>query len=102
VYSSGIGSAASLASLPVDVHAAMGRSMALAHSVIAHLPAERVPPVRDAVNGAFLDGLQVGSLVCAAIALGAAVVVAWLLPARAGREANVSEINWELLERETR
>jgi hypothetical protein len=43
---------------------------------------ERITAVRDAVNGAFLDGLQVGSLVCAAVALGAAVVVAWLLPAR--------------------
>jgi hypothetical protein len=76
--------------------------MALAHNVIAQVPAERITAVRDAVNGAFLDGLQVGSLVCAAIALGAAVVVAWLLPARAGHETNVSEINWELLERETR
>jgi hypothetical protein len=38
--------------------------------------------VRDAVNHAFLDGLQAGSLVCAGIALGAAVVVAVLLPAR--------------------
>jgi Na+/melibiose symporter-like transporter len=91
VYSSGISSAASLARLPADVHAAMGRSMEVAHSVIAQLPAERVPPVRDAVNGAFLDGLQVGSLVCAAIALGAAVVVAFLLPARGS--TNALEIN---------
>jgi EmrB/QacA subfamily drug resistance transporter len=102
VYSGDIGSAATLAGLPADVHSAMGRSMALAHNVIAQMPAERITAVRDAVNGAFLDGLQVGSLVCAAIALGAAVVVAWLLPARAGHETNVSEINWELLERETR
>jgi EmrB/QacA subfamily drug resistance transporter len=85
VYSGGIGSAASLAVLPADVHAAMGRSMALAHSVIAQLPAERIPAVRGAVNSAFLDGLQAGSLVCAAIALGAAIVVAFLLPARAQR-----------------
>jgi hypothetical protein len=83
VYSGGIGSAAALAGLPADVHAAMGRSMAVAHTVIEQLPAERVTAVRDAVDGAFLDGLQAGSLVCAAIALGAAVVVAWLLPARA-------------------
>jgi hypothetical protein len=85
VYSGGIGSAASLAVLPADVHTAMGRSMALAHSVIAQLPAERIPAVRGAVNSAFLDGLQAGSLVCAAIALGAAIVVAFLLPARAQR-----------------
>ena len=83
VYSGGIGSAAALAGLPADVHAAMGRSMAVAHTVIEQLPTERVTAVRDAVDGAFLDGLQAGSLVCAAIALGAAVVVAWLLPARA-------------------
>ena len=102
VYSGEIGSAATLAGLPADVHSAMGRSMAMAHNVIAQMPAERTTAVRDAVNGAFLDGLQVGSLVCAAIALGAAVVVAWLLPARAGQETNVSEINWDLLERETR
>jgi predicted MFS family arabinose efflux permease len=102
VYSGEIGSAAALAGLPADVHSAMSRSMSMAHNVIAQMPAERITAVRDAVNGAFLDGLQVGSLVCAAIALGAAVVVAWLLPARAGQETNVSEINWDLLERETR
>ena len=39
--------------------------------------------VHDAVNRAFLDGLQVGSLVCAGIALGAAVIDAALMPARA-------------------
>ena len=102
VYSGEIGSAATLAGLPADVHSAMGRSMAMAHNVIAQMPAGRITAVRDAVNGAFLDGLQVGSLVCAAIALGAAVVVGWLLPARAGQETNVSEINWDLLEREIR
>jgi hypothetical protein len=42
-----------------------------------------IPDARAAVNTAFLDGLQIGSLVSAAIALGAAIVVAWLLPARA-------------------
>ena len=57
--------------------------MAVAHNVIRHMPATRITEVRDGVNGAFLDALQVGSLVCAAIALGAAVVVTWLLPARA-------------------
>jgi EmrB/QacA subfamily drug resistance transporter len=82
VYSGDIGSSTILAELPADVHSAMGHSMALAHNVIGQLSGERITAVRDAVNGAFLDGLQVGSLVCAAIALGAAVVVAWLLPAR--------------------
>ena len=36
---------------------------------------------RNAVNHAFLHGLQVSTLVCAGIALGAAIVVGWLLPA---------------------
>jgi hypothetical protein len=102
VYSAGIASAAALASLPTDVHAAMGQSMALAHNMIRALPAEQISPVRAAVNGAFLDGLRAGSLVCAAIALSAAIVVAFLLPARTAHQTNVSEIDWELLERETR
>jgi hypothetical protein len=57
--------------------------MAVAHNVIGQMPADRVADVRDAVNHAFLDGLQVGSLVCAGIALTAAVIVAWLLPPHA-------------------
>ena len=56
--------------------------MAAAQTVIGGLPSGRAADIRDAVNTAFLDGLQVGALVCAAIALGAAVVVAVLLPAR--------------------
>ena len=55
--------------------------MAVAHKVIEQLPAQRAGDVRDAVNHAFLDGLQVSTLVCAGIALGAAIVVGWLLPA---------------------
>jgi hypothetical protein len=51
--------------------------------LIGQLPAGRITDVHDAVNRAFLDGLQVASLVCAGIALGAAVIVAALLPARA-------------------
>jgi hypothetical protein len=61
----------------------MGNSMAVAHNVIGQMPPARIADVRDAVNHAFLDGLQVGSLVCAGIALTAAVIVAWLLPPRA-------------------
>jgi hypothetical protein len=60
---------------------AMRHSMALAHKVIEQLPAKQAGSVRDAVNHAFLDGLQASSLVCAGIALGAAIVVGWLLPA---------------------
>jgi EmrB/QacA subfamily drug resistance transporter len=70
---------ATLTGLPAD---AMRHSMALAHTVIQRLPAHQAGQVRAAVDRAFLDGLQVSSLVCAGIALGAAIVVGWLLPAR--------------------
>jgi EmrB/QacA subfamily drug resistance transporter len=78
VYSGRLGSASALAGLPAE---AMRHSMALAHRVIEQLPAERAGHVRDAINHAFLDGLQVSALVCAGIALAAAIVVGWLLPA---------------------
>jgi hypothetical protein len=68
----------------------MGRSMAAAYRVIGQLPQPVIPDVRAAVNDAFLDGLQVGSLVCAGIALAAAVVVAWMLPARARATADAT------------
>jgi hypothetical protein len=61
----------------------MERSMAAAQQVIGQLPPPVIPDVRAAVNSAFLDGLQIGSLVSAGIAAAAAVVVAVLLPARA-------------------
>jgi EmrB/QacA subfamily drug resistance transporter len=87
VYSGRLASASTLAGLPAELRSAMGRSMAMAHKVIEHLPAAQSAVVRDTVNRAFLDGLQVGTLVCAGIALGAAVVVAWLLPARESQAA---------------
>jgi hypothetical protein len=87
VYSGRIGSASALAALRGDVRSTMEHSMAAAYKVIGHLPAQRVADVRDAVNHAVIDGMQVGSLVCAAIALVAAVVVAGLLPPRARRSA---------------
>ncbi len=77
VYSGHLGSTSALEGLPGD---AMQHSMALAHKVIQQLPAQRAGYVRDAVDHAFLDGLQVSTLVCAGIALGAAIVVGWLLP----------------------
>jgi EmrB/QacA subfamily drug resistance transporter len=72
-----------LAALPADARAAMGSSMAAAQRVIAQLPPVRVPDIRQAVESAFLDGMRVGSLVSAGIAVAAAVVVAFLLPPRA-------------------
>jgi EmrB/QacA subfamily drug resistance transporter len=83
VYSGRLGGNTVTATLPEEVRATMERSMAAAYQVISRLPQPAVPDVRAAVNAAFLDGLQVGSLVCAGIAVAAAVVVAWLLPARA-------------------
>ena len=77
IYSGHLGAGSSLTGLPV---APMRHSMALAHKVIEQLPAQRADYVRDAVNQAFLDGLQVSTLVCAGIALGSAIVVSWLLP----------------------
>ncbi|WP_373138143.1 DHA2 family efflux MFS transporter permease subunit [Mycobacterium marinum] len=85
VYSGQLGSASALAALPSDVRSAMKGSMAVAHKVIDQLPAGPAAGIRDAVNHAFLDGLQVATLVCAGIALAAAIVVGWLLPARAGQ-----------------
>jgi fucose permease len=79
VYSGHLGTTA-LTGLPAE---AMRHSMALAHRVIEQLPAQQATYVRGTVDRAFLDGLQVSSLVCAGIALGAAIIVGWLLPARA-------------------
>src|SRR4029077_19851764 len=76
VYSGELG-AVGLTGLPAE---AMRHSMALAHRVIEQLPAQQATYVRGAVDHAFQDGLQVSSLVCAGIALGAAIVVGWLLP----------------------
>jgi EmrB/QacA subfamily drug resistance transporter len=98
VYSGHLGSASELAGLPVD---AMRRSMALAYQVIGQLPVKQAGYARGAVNHAFLDGLRVSALVCAGIALAAAFVVAWLLPARPTPE-DINEFNWDQLEREIR
>ncbi|MGH9205842.1 MAG: MFS transporter, partial [Acidimicrobiales bacterium] len=74
-----------LAALPSDARSTIEGSLAAAYKVIGQLPLPdyRVAAMRDAVDHAFLDGLRVGSLVCASIAVGAALVVALLLPARA-------------------
>ncbi|HEX4586699.1 MAG TPA: DHA2 family efflux MFS transporter permease subunit [Mycobacterium sp.] len=87
VYTARLGSDSAVAALPAQVRATIERSMAAAQQVIGQLPQGVVPDVRGAVNTAFLDGLQIGSLVSAGIALGAAIIVAWLLPARARQAA---------------
>jgi EmrB/QacA subfamily drug resistance transporter len=83
VYTTKLAADPTVAALPEQVRATMQRSMAAAEQVLAQLPAGQAAGVRDAVTAAFLDGLRVGSLVCAAIALAAAAVVAIVLPARA-------------------
>ena len=82
VYSGRLGSNTVIAALPADLRSTIEDSMAAAEQVVGQLPTNLAAGVRDAVNTAFLDGLFIGSLVCAAIAFAAAVVVAALLPAR--------------------
>jgi EmrB/QacA subfamily drug resistance transporter len=90
VYTGRIGSASTLAGLPDSVRSTMARSMAGAYKVLELTPVGRVAGAREAVNNAFLHGLQIGSLACAATALGAALIVAVLLPARAGESASAT------------
>jgi EmrB/QacA subfamily drug resistance transporter len=82
VYSGRIAANSVVSQLPADARSAMGSSVAAAQRVVAQLPAGMAAGVRDVVDRAFLDGLRVGSLVCAGIALAAAAVVAVLLPTR--------------------
>jgi EmrB/QacA subfamily drug resistance transporter len=82
-YSGRLGSTPALSALPADIRLEMARSMAAAHEVIEHMRTGPDAVLRGAVDQAFLHGLQIGSLVCAGIAAGAALTVAWLLPARA-------------------
>jgi EmrB/QacA subfamily drug resistance transporter len=91
VYSNRLAADSVIATLPDGVRATMERSMAAAQQVITQLSSGSIRDVRGAVNTAFLDGLQVGSLLCAAIALGAAAVVAVLLPAREAASASGRE-----------
>jgi EmrB/QacA subfamily drug resistance transporter len=87
VYSGRLGSDAVVGALPAQVRSSMEDSMAAAEQVIGQLPTHLATDVRDAVDTAFLDGLFIGSLASAAIAFGAAVVVAFLLPARTSQPA---------------
>jgi EmrB/QacA subfamily drug resistance transporter len=82
IYTGRLGANATVSALPEQVRATMERSMAAAQVVLGRLPQPVVPDVRAAVNAAFLDGMQIGSLVCAGIAVATAVVVAIMLPAR--------------------
>ena len=91
IYSGRLGSDSAVSTLPAQVRDTMERSMAAAQQVVGQLPQTVIPDVRAAVNTAFLDGLQIGSLVSAGIAVGAAIVVAVLLPARAKQPVPAAE-----------
>jgi EmrB/QacA subfamily drug resistance transporter len=90
VYTGRLASDVVIAALPAELQSTLEDSMAAAEQVVAGLPPALATDVRAAVNTAFLDGLSVGSLVCAAIALGAAVAVAFMLPARARQTSAVT------------
>jgi EmrB/QacA subfamily drug resistance transporter len=83
IYTARLGSDPVVSALPAEVRATMDSSIAAAQEVVGQLPQAVSPNIGSAVDNAFLDGMQVGSLVSAGIALAAAVVVAVLLPARA-------------------
>jgi EmrB/QacA subfamily drug resistance transporter len=87
IYSGRLLGDPAVSALPAEVRDTMDRSMAAAQRVIGQLPQGVVPDIRAAVDTAFLDGMQVGSLVSAGIAAAAAVVVAVVLPARAPQTA---------------
>ena len=80
-----------IAALPDSARSAVESSMAAADSVLSRLPGD-AEQARVAVDQAFLDGLQSGSLVCAGIAAAAAVVVAFLLPSRPPAEAKIDVV----------
>jgi EmrB/QacA subfamily drug resistance transporter len=90
VYTSRLAEDSTVVALPSSLRETMSRSMAGAYRVIEQLSPGQIGRVGDAVNRAFLDGLQIGSLVCAGIALAAAAVVAVTLPARARERASVT------------
>jgi EmrB/QacA subfamily drug resistance transporter len=86
VYAHRLADQPAITSLPATVRSAIGESIAAAHRVADQLPPLAGQHVRLAVDNAFLDGMSVGSLVCVAVALVAAAIVAVLLPARAVEE----------------
>ncbi|BBX72608.1 MFS transporter [Mycobacterium shinjukuense] len=93
VYAARLASSPVISALPAQSRSTMQGSMAAAEQVIKQLPTGLAATVRSTVTAAFLDGLQVGSLVCAGLALGAAAVVAVLLPPRARQTATVTSVD---------
>ncbi|MDT2007088.1 DHA2 family efflux MFS transporter permease subunit [Rhodococcus opacus] len=89
IYTGRLAGESVIAALPAGARDAASRSMAGAYQVAAQIGGAQAQSVLAAANHAFLDGLQVGALVCAGVAAAAAVVVAVLLPARAVRTGPV-------------
>lgn len=92
VYMRSLDRNAALAALDPGTRAAMRKSMAAAEQVIAQLPDAHARGIRQSVETAFLDGLWVGCLMCAAVAFLAAIAVAALLPARAPSDREVDPV----------
>jgi hypothetical protein len=83
VYAHGLAGKAAISALPAGSRTAAGRSLAVAYQLAARLSPGLAHRVISAANGAFLDGLRVGSLVSSGVAAVAALAVIVLLPARA-------------------
>ena len=81
-YTDQLAAQSAFTSLPAAARSAIEDSVATAQRVVELLPGTQSGDVGFAVNNAFLDALGVGSLVCAAIALASAAVVAVVLPSR--------------------
>jgi EmrB/QacA subfamily drug resistance transporter len=78
--------------IPANALAAAKESVAAAMVVAQRAPAGAQPAITHAAQSAFIEGLRYGSLVAAAAAAVGAVVALVFLPARAGREAEVTEV----------
>jgi EmrB/QacA subfamily drug resistance transporter len=83
VYAHSLAGKSAMSALPAASRTAAARSVAAAYQLAARLPPDVAHRVISAANGAFLNGLRVGSLVAAGVAAIAAVAVVALLPARA-------------------
>jgi EmrB/QacA subfamily drug resistance transporter len=89
-YTSRLHTYLTISALPAPARSTVGDSVASAQRVIARLPLAPADAVRTAVNGSFLHGMAIGSLVAATIVLAGAVAVAALLPAYAPQPAEKS------------
>jgi len=73
--------------VPPNVAALIEGSLGGALAVAGHLPAAYAAPLRLAARHGFISGMDLGLLVAAVMVAAAAVMVAFLLPARATEPA---------------